>query len=69
MKIALNLIQTQQEEIKKKDKIIDIQKQKLHGLKFNLKAIKTDLDFEPWSTYKVGGNRLFDMAVILENEE
>ncbi|MBP3463813.1 MAG: hypothetical protein J6K45_04965 [Clostridia bacterium] len=53
--------------IKEKDKTMRIQKQKLHELKFDLKTIKKDLDFEPWSTYKVEGNKLFDMATILKN--
>ncbi len=48
-------------EEEKKDK-------KLHSLEWDLRKIKRDLDFEPWSIYRVEGNILFDMAQQIENK-
>lgn len=33
-----------------------------------LRHHKHDLDYEPWSEYKISGNILFDLAIILKGE-
>lgn len=34
-----------------------------------LKEHKQDLDYEPWSIYKIDGNILFDLVNILEGND
>ena len=41
-------------------------KQVLDEIREQLKKIEPDLDFEPWSIYKVSGNKLFDLSQILD---
>ena len=38
----------------------------LDEIREQLKKIKSDLDFEPWSVYKVSGGKLFDLLQILD---
>ena len=38
----------------------------LDEIREQLKKIKPDLDFEPWSVYKVSGEKLFDLLQILD---
>lgn len=38
----------------------------LDEIREQLKKIKPDLDFEPWSVYKVSGSKLFDLLQILD---
>lgn len=38
----------------------------LDEIREQLKKIKPDLDFEPWSIYKVSGGNLFDLLQILD---
>ena len=38
----------------------------LDEIREQLKKIKPDLDFEPWSIYKVSGDKLFDLLQILD---
>lgn len=39
-----------------------------HNIRLELTQIKKDLDFEPWSTYKVAGTRLFNIERLLNKE-
>ena len=38
----------------------------LDEIREQLKKIKPDLDFEPWSIYEVSGGNLFDLLQILD---
>ena len=48
---------------------INKQKEVLDKIKEELKKHKSDLDYEPWSEYKISGNILFDIVKILEEIE
>ena len=41
----------------------------LDKIKEELKKHKPDLDYEPWSEYKISGNILFDIVKLLEEIE
>lgn len=38
------------------------------GIRLQLRRIKKDLDFDPWSTYRVSGDILFNIVQILEGK-
>lgn len=46
-------------KINKYEKVLD-------EIREQLKKIKPDLDFEPWSIYKISGDKLFDLLQILD---
>ena len=56
---ALDCIEKQNEEIEQLKSVLD-------EIREQLKKIKPDLDFEPWSIYKVSGSKLFDLLQILD---
>lgn len=53
-------------ENKHNQKIIIKDTKVLDEIREQLKKIKPDLDFEPWSIYKVSGDKLFDLSQILD---
>lgn len=56
------------ERICQLEKELNEEKALNHNIRLELTQIKKDLDFEPWSTYKVAGTRLFNMVGLLNKE-
>ena len=59
-------LEKMEEEISERDEEIDKYREILDKIKEELKKHKHDLDYEPWSEYKISGNILFDIVKILE---
>jgi predicted RNase H-like nuclease (RuvC/YqgF family) len=64
-----NIVENQQNRIDELEKaLIDEDfkyKNKIDKLKNKLKEHKKDLDYEPWSIYKIDGKVLFDLVKIM----